>query len=254
MDTVWVFGDQLNRRIGALADAEPADTTVLLVESARQIAAGRHRQRVHLVVTAMRRFAAELEEAGFTVDRRAAPTLADGLMAHRRQHRPGAVVATEPNSRAARALCTCLEVATTRSNQFLCHHDEFARWADGRERMRMEDFYRHRRARLGYLMDGEDPAEGRWNWDAENREPPPAEPDFPAPQPSVLDGLDEAVIADLPMICPAPIRRGCGRPAGAPRSRACATSSSTRWRASGPTRTRCWPWTGTWRTRCCRPT
>jgi deoxyribodipyrimidine photolyase-related protein len=33
MDTVWVLGDQLNRRLGALRDADPATTHVLLVES-----------------------------------------------------------------------------------------------------------------------------------------------------------------------------------------------------------------------------
>lgn len=37
----------------------------------------------------------------------------------------------------------------------------------------MEDFYRWQRRRLGYLMDGDEPAGGVWNLDAENREPPP---------------------------------------------------------------------------------
>jgi len=33
MLTVWVFGDQLNRAIGALADGAPSTHRVLLVES-----------------------------------------------------------------------------------------------------------------------------------------------------------------------------------------------------------------------------
>ena len=60
-------------------------------------------------------------------------------------------------------------VDVVRSNQFLCHHDEFAAWAGARTRLKMEDFYRWQRRRLGVLMDGDDPAGGRWNFD--DREP-----------------------------------------------------------------------------------
>ena len=68
MDTVWVFGDQLNRRIASLRGADPGSTRILMVES-EQLVAGRswHRQRLHLYLTAMRRFAAELRRAGFEV-------------------------------------------------------------------------------------------------------------------------------------------------------------------------------------------
>ncbi len=195
---MWVFGDQLNRRIGALGASEPDETTVLLVESDRLIRSGRHRQRVHLVITAMRRFAAELEGAGFRVDLRRAPTLAEGVAAHRAEHQPDEIVATEPNSRAARALCERLGIELARSDQFLCHYDEFAAWAD-RSRMRLEDFYRWNRIQLGYLMDGDEPAGGRWNWDEANREPPPADlAIFPQPPTSQLDDLDGQVLAELP--------------------------------------------------------
>jgi len=57
--TVWVFGDQLHRNIGALGAATPEDARVLLVTSAAKLE-GRpwHRQRLHLYLVAMRRFAA----------------------------------------------------------------------------------------------------------------------------------------------------------------------------------------------------
>ncbi len=199
MRTVWVFGDQLNRRIGALHDADPGDTRVLLIESEALLRAGRHVQRNHLVVTAMRRFAGELAAAGFDVDRRRAPTLTQGLRDHVDAHRPEAVMATEPNSRAARGLCAALDVETVRSNQFLCHPDDFAGWAGDRQRLLLEDFYRWHRRRLGYLMDGDEPAGGRWNWDRENREPPPEDPSGFAPPPaSALDDVDAEVLASLP--------------------------------------------------------
>ena len=68
MQTVWVFGDQLNRKIGALADAKPATHRVLMIESRAKITTRRwHVQRAHFIVASMRRFAAELREAGFEV-------------------------------------------------------------------------------------------------------------------------------------------------------------------------------------------
>jgi len=33
VNTIWVFGDQLSRRIGALNSAHPQETMVLMVES-----------------------------------------------------------------------------------------------------------------------------------------------------------------------------------------------------------------------------
>ena len=205
--TVWVLGDQLNRRIGALATAEPGVDRVLLVESEAKLASKRfHRQRLHLVLASMRRFAAELEGAGFEVDLRRSPSLVAGLAAHRREHGPGAVVATEPLSIASRQLLLDHDVELVRSNQFLCHYDDFAAWAgDQQGRLTMEAFYRWRRRATGYLMDGDQPAGGRWNLDAENREPPPklktdaeAAARWPPRPTSTLDDLDRDVLASLP--------------------------------------------------------
>lgn len=203
MQTVWVLGDQLNRSIGALAAATPSTHQVLLVESEAKLADRRHRQRTHLVVTAMHRFAAELEAVGYAVDLRRSTTLAAGLAEHRRAHRPQEVVATEPTSWDGRRLLERLDVAMVRSNHMLCHEDDFATWADGRgsRRLRMEDFYRWQRQRLGYLMDGDQPEGGRWNLDIDNRQPPPPDANevgrWPTPVRSRLDDLDRAVLDRL---------------------------------------------------------
>ena len=120
--TVWVLGDQLNRRLGALAAAEPGSTRVLLVESEAKLTSKRfHRQRLHLVLTAMRRFGRELEQAGFEVDHRRSASLASGLAEHRATYGPTEVVATEPSSWASRHLLESLDVGLVRSDQFLCH-------------------------------------------------------------------------------------------------------------------------------------
>lgn len=197
--TVLIFGDQLNRRLGALADADPDTARVLLVESEAQLSAGRHRQRNHLVITAMRRFGQELADRGFDVDRVRSSTLRAGILEHVDRYDPAEIVATEPNSRAARALCRELGIAQVPSNQFLCHHSNFAEWAESRDTLRLEDFYRWNRARHGFLMDGDDPVEGKWNFDADNREPPPDDPSiFTSPPASKLDDTDDEVLQSLP--------------------------------------------------------
>jgi len=51
-------------------------------------------------------------------------------------------------------------------------------------------------------MDGDEPAGGRWNVDADNREPPPRDGgSWPEPLRSELDDVDAAVLADLPDSC-----------------------------------------------------
>ena len=200
MRTVWVVGDQLNRRTGALAGADPGRDRVLLVESTAKLAAKPwHVQRAHLVVASMRRFAEELRHEGFAVDLRRAPSLAEGFRAHVAAHSPGEVVAMEPASWDGLALFRRLGVTIVRNDQFLCHPDEFAAWMGDRRRVTMEDFYRWQRRRLGYLMDGDEPAGGRWNFDADNREPLPKDGGhWPEPVRSELDALDREVLADLP--------------------------------------------------------
>jgi deoxyribodipyrimidine photolyase-related protein len=203
METVWVLGDQLSRSLGAIAGRAPGSVRVLMVESRAKIGSKRwHRQRLHLVLTSMRRFAEELLAAGFEVDYRHAATLRAGLSQHRERYRPPRVWAMEPASLDGRALLERLGVELVRSNQFLTHPDEFAAWAAERARLRMEDFYRWQRQRFGYLMDGDEPAGGRWNFDRDNRKPPPTDGrGWPEPLRTPLDDLDREVIAALPDDC-----------------------------------------------------
>ncbi len=198
--TVWVLGDQLNRDIASLRGRAPGSCRVLLVESAAKLTSKRwHIQRLHLVVSAMAHFAAELDNAGFEVDHRSAPTLADGLRAHIAQYNPERVVAMEPMSWDGRALLERLGVDIVSNNQFLCHYREFAAWAEGRKSLTMEDFYRWQRARLGVLMDSDRPVGGRWNFDDENREPPPTDGrSWPSIARFELDNIDHQVLARLP--------------------------------------------------------
>ncbi len=67
----------------------------------------------------------------------------------------------------------------------------------------MEDFYRHTREATGILMDGNDPTGGRWNFDHDNRRPPPRGQEtlgLPMPWHPVEDEIDAQVRADLDLL------------------------------------------------------
>jgi len=192
-----VLGDQLHRQLPALRAATPATHRVLMVHSEAKLTSKRwHVQRAHLVITSMHRFAVELRAEGFEVDERHAPTLAAGLAAHRLEWQPDEVHATEPASRDGLTMLHRLGVTVHRTDQFLCHPEEFAAWAAGRKQLTMEHFYRWQRRRLGYLMDGDEPAGGQWNFDADNRKPPPKDGrnHWPTPPYTPLDALDHEVL------------------------------------------------------------
>lgn len=208
VETVWVLGDQLHRQRGALRVATPTSHRVLLIRSDAACRSHRwHRQRLHLVLTSIARFARELRAEGFEVDERRAPDLGTGLAAHVAEHDPGRVTVMAAGSWGGRRRLTALAeqlaptttLHTVDDDRFLCHEAAFAAWAGDRRTLRLEDFYRWQRRRLGYLMDGDEPAGGRWNYDDENREPPPRHPvDWPEPVRTPLDEVDRDVLADLP--------------------------------------------------------
>ena len=108
-----MLGDQLNRSHGHACRAHPDTTRILMVESADKISSKPfHRQRIHLIVTAMRRFAAELADEGFAVDYREEPSLTAGCEGHVRDYRPGHGRAAEPAS----AVCHCAPVVARRGD------------------------------------------------------------------------------------------------------------------------------------------
>ena len=202
--TVWVLGDQLDRTAGALRDRHPGDCRVLLVESRSFVESARwHRQRVHLVLSAMEHFAHELRTEGFEVDHRHAPTLRHGMLDHCAEYAPSAVIAMEPHRWDTRERLERWGVELVRNDRFLCHPTEFAEWASGRNRLTMEDFYRWQRRRLGVLMEpgpsGPEPVGGQWNFDHDNREPPPSDGrTWPAARRFELDAIDRGVMERLP--------------------------------------------------------
>jgi deoxyribodipyrimidine photolyase-related protein len=192
--TALILGDQLLRDSPALDGAAKA----VFVESVAMLRRRPlHRQRAHVVLSGMRHFARDLRDAATVevVEHRGAPSLAAALA----QHAGEELVAVAPNDVAARGALEALGVRLVASNQFLTDPAAFEAWAHGRRRLRMEDFYREQRKAFGVLVDdlGE-PLGGRWNFDADNRRPPPKGGlQAPVPWAPAEDEIDAGVRADL---------------------------------------------------------
>ena len=182
-----VLGDQLHPRLATLTDLDPDADTVLMVEVMDEATYVRHhKQKLVLVFSAMRHFAAELRERGIRVDY---VELEDpdntgsftGEVARALdRHTPDRIVVTEPGEWRVEAMMRDWEetfglpVEIRDDTRFLCPRPVFARWAEGREALRMETFYRAMRKRTGFLMEGRDPVGGQWNFDHDNRRRLPA--------------------------------------------------------------------------------
>ncbi|MFM8518975.1 MAG: cryptochrome/photolyase family protein [Solirubrobacterales bacterium] len=194
--TAWILADQLSAANPAL---EGADRALIVQSSSRPGRLRFHRQKLQLVFSAMRHFAEELEGRGIEVDYRRAPTLAAGLEEHLAEFQPEAVTLLEPSSVGAgeRLAGDDPRVELVEGTLFLTDPADFARWAEGRKLLRMEDFYREQRRKFDLLMDGDEPAGGRWNYDPENREPPPEGITPPRPYRPREDGIDGEVREEL---------------------------------------------------------
>jgi deoxyribodipyrimidine photolyase-related protein len=195
--TVLVLGDQLTRSVGPVARR---DDPVLMVEAtafARKLPY--HPHKLVAVFSAMRHYRDALRAAGRTVHYRRAGTFREGLAAHLADHPGDEVVAMRPASHGAGArLRELVEAAggtlsLVDNDLFLVGPDAFDEWAADADRLRQEDFYRWQRRRTGYLMDDGEPVGGQWNFDADNRETPPADYDPPEPPSFEPDGTTREV-------------------------------------------------------------
>lgn len=187
----WLFGDQL----GPWYRDSP-DQPVLLIESDAALRRRPyHRQKLHLVLSAIRHAAATLGEGALLIH---ATSYADGLAEF-----GGPVGVCEPTSHAAeRFVRAHRQVTVMRNPGFATHRDEFAEWAGTqRGRLTQENFYRWARRRHGILVDDSgQPSGAVWNTDRQNREPPPAGTerlDLPEPWRPTEDDIDAEVRADL---------------------------------------------------------
>lgn len=177
-----VFGDQLSAELSALEGIDSRRDTVLMMEVVEECTlVAHHRQKIVLVLSAMRHFADELRSRGMRVDYVALDDPGNTgcfegeLQRAIDRHRPDRIVVTEPGEwRVERMIERWRErfgiaIEVRRDQRFFVSRERFAAWARGRRLWRLEHFYRDMRREHGVLMDGAAPAGGAWNFDADNR-------------------------------------------------------------------------------------
>ncbi len=183
---VPILGDQLSRTLPSLRGRSKDDTVILMMEVWDEATyVKHHKQKIVLIFSAMRHFAAELRDAGWTVDyvklddEDNAGSFTGEVARAVERHDPREIHVTEASEwRVQQALEEWADkfpcpVDILPDDRFLCSHQRFRDWADGRKHLTMAHFYREMRKETGILMreDGK-PVGGDWNYDSENRQSP----------------------------------------------------------------------------------
>ena len=176
--TRWLLGDQLAPE--RLVD----DGERVLMTEAHGFAGRRpyHPQKLTLLFAAMRHVRDELRDAGHEVVYLEAERFGDALDDHFDEYPGDELRLARPASHGA--VPRLRDLVTDRGGSlsvepnplFLTTPAEFDAWAGDRDvedGFRQEGWYRHVRRQTGYLMDGDEPAGGEWNYDDQNRETPP---------------------------------------------------------------------------------
>jgi deoxyribodipyrimidine photolyase-related protein len=188
-----ILGDQLSTSIATLSDIDKRTDRVLMVEVTEEATYVRHhKQKLVLVFSAMRHFAEELKRNGVHVDYVRLDddgntgSFSGEVERALRRHPYDRLVVTEPGEWRVLEMIRAwqnmpgIAMEIRDDDRFLCSLAEFAHWAQGRKNLRMEYFYRSMRRKTGWLMDGDKPVGGKWNYDSQNRKSLPVDMVCPA--------------------------------------------------------------------------
>src|SRR6056297_830270 len=200
---VLILGDQLSEGLSALREADKASDLIVMSEVLDETGyVPHHPKKIALVLSAMRHFAGELEDAGWHVaytrldDAEASKSIVGELMRRGQEHGVSEVLATRPGEwRLIGALENApLTVTLLPDDRFICSLQEFEDWAEGRKELRMEYFYREMRRKTGLMMEEGKPAGGKWNFDHDNRKPASGDMLRSAPMQFTPDEITEEVL------------------------------------------------------------
>ena len=186
---------------------DAASTTVFMAEDMGLCTYERHhQQKIVLFLAAMRAYADELRDAGFTVlyealDPADPRTYENKLAAAIESTGASKLVHFEVEDKPMEqrliefAAASGLSRTELASPMFLCSRCEFERYLGERSRLQMGDFYRQQRIRLDVLVDKAGrPSGGRWSFDADNRKKLPKKIELPkVPWAEVDDRVQEVI-------------------------------------------------------------
>ncbi|WP_353930666.1 cryptochrome/photolyase family protein [Okeanomitos corallinicola TIOX110] len=197
---VWVLGDQLWEQQAALQScANIKNLPVIFIESLNHVQVRPyHQQKLVLVWSAMRHFAAELKQKEYAVTYQECDDFSICLETWVRENKITELRVMTPNDKpflqVIKNLKLNCKITLISNNQFLWIREEFSDWAKTRKRLLMEDFYRQGRRKFAILMDDDKPVGGKWNFDQENRKPPKGKLNTPAAKWFQTDEITTTVI------------------------------------------------------------
>ena len=202
---ILILGDQLTPGLSSLRDVDRSDAVVLMAEVMREASyAPHHKKKIAFLFAAMRHFAQELADAGWSVDYiklddpRNSDSLAGEVFEAMARHGPAKLRMTEPGEYRVldelQGLSAAFEVEILPDDRFIASHAEFNGWAEERKSLRMEFFYREMRRKTGFLMDSNEPAGGQWNYDHDNRKPAVRDLLMPSPLRFAPDAITQEVL------------------------------------------------------------
>ena len=205
---ILILGDQLSPDLPSLKQGNPERDRVLMAEVADEACyVPHHKKKLAFVFAAMRHFADELRENGWSVtyvrlddcdNSGSLPTELDRMLS---ETPDCSVLMTEPAEYRLRTALTSwaeqreIDLTLLEDSRFIATHAEFQEWAKGRKQLRMEYFYREMRRKTGLLMQGDEPEGGQWNFDAENRKPAQDDMFMPGPFEVEPDAITKEVLA-----------------------------------------------------------
>jgi deoxyribodipyrimidine photolyase-related protein len=195
---IYIPFDQLHPKYGSLAGADPASDLIVLVESARMVTgASWNKVRLYFLISSARHFKAELEQLGFKVLYVKAATTVDGLKKVSKDYPKLPIICAHPSSHLQSRQLAEFGVSFVENDFFLTPRNLFTSWADNQKSFLMESFYRAQRNRLGILVEAGKPVGGKWNFDKENRLPPPKNYKYPPYLKHKVDEIDQIVADEL---------------------------------------------------------
>lgn len=203
-----IFADQLSHDLSSLAVSDPKESTILMMEVAHESNhVPHHRTKLIFLFSAMRHFAKELQDAGWSVDyiELTDPDNTGDFTGEVKRalcrHHIHQIRVCEPSIYRVLELVKGWEVELNLpvsicfDDRFIATKEEFAEWARARKQFRMEHFYRLMRRKTGLLMDGDKPDGGQWNFDKDNRKSAKVDMVFPEPLRFEPDEITRNVMA-----------------------------------------------------------
>lgn len=171
----WVFVcfDQLSWENSLLKKSNPKDTNLIFIETeSKPKKRPYHKQKLVLLLSAMRHFAKEAKEKGYTVHYIHHPLgYKEGLQKLKDQfHIPKIYTLDIQENEVRETLNNLNWIEFHENNLYLSNKNDFEEAFKNSKKFIQETFYRFMRKKLNILIDANGfPVGGKWNFDEENR-------------------------------------------------------------------------------------